>query len=132
MGETKQRSFRLTEELLEQLNTEANVRNISISALAELLLAQGLTKKEAEAQPGPGADLTELKQELTVLRSEQKALGEVLSFFVYQWLCNTPALPDAVRADALAQGSARYKKFLELVLSNLKRGEFSLKELYTR
>lgn len=133
MGETKQRSFRLSSELLDELNRVATARTISTSALAELLLAKAL-QDETQESPAPTRRAADshtsetMLQELRSLQHQVKTLGELVSFFVFQWLCNTPAQPEDRRAALVSDAVVRHKRFLQILAGKLAKGEFSLQE----
>ena len=131
MGETKQRAFRLTSELLDELNRAATARNISVSAMAELLLANGLKDESAPSAAAPASMQAEAAtQQIASVRKDVKLLGELLSFFVFQWLCYTPPLPEETRAAMVSEATIRHKRFLQILATKLARGEITLGDIF--
>jgi hypothetical protein len=133
MGDTKQRAFRFTAKLLDELTAEAARRNISVSALAESILAEALSKPQEPPPPmAPAAAPTirpDVETQIKELRYELGSLGELVSFFIYQWLCYTPPVADEIRAQVTADAKPRHKRFLQIVSAKIARSKITLADL---
>jgi hypothetical protein len=80
--------------------------------------------------------VTELKRSIGTVVANQKSiklelemLGEMFSFFILQWFCTAPVIPDAQKPVIFANAKLRHDKFLEQLQKRLVGGGKGLKDV---
>ena len=101
-------------------------RNVSMTTAIEGMLNEGLKDDHASAAASLDRRIGGLEKRMKSLQSDVEIVAELISFYVYQWLCYTSPIPDGQRGAVMAEGRERHKKFLELLGTRLAKGESSL------
>lgn len=80
--------------------------------------------------------VTELRRSIATMVVNQKALktelemfGEMFSFYVLQWFCYAPVLPESQKGTILASAKLRHDKFIEQLQKRLLAGNSSISEV---
>ncbi len=133
MSSLDRRTFCFPKELSSNLKQMAAARGVTVSALVEGILEEALSgSSEKDRLRGIEERLASLDRRLKALRYDGELLGEIFSFYIFQWLCYAPPLPENGRSAIVAEGKERHKRFFDVLAGKLARGEFSLGELYGR
>ena len=130
----KKRKFtvKLPQALFRQMETIALRRNVSITAAIEGVLNEGLKDDDSSAAANLDRRIGGLEKRMKSLQSDLEIVAELISFYVYQWLCYTSPIPEGQRGAVMAEGRERHKKFLELLGTRLAKGESSLAVILDR
>lgn len=112
-----------------RLNQIANTRGVSMSTLLEGIIEDHLVERE-QGPENLKEFIGRVENRLKNVRLDIEVLSELLSLFVFQWLCYTPTIPDGQKEAVFLEGKERHKKFLKLLASRLERGEISVGELF--
>lgn len=131
MSRFDKRSYSFSKEISSRLKQMAATRGVSVSALVEGILSEALSDSaEKDRLRGIEERLASVDRRLKALRYDGEILAEMFSFYIFQWLCYAPPLPENGRAALVAEGKERHKRFLDVLAAKLARGDFSIGVLF--
>ncbi len=117
-------TFRLPPTLSSQLADYAGRKRISQALVVEAALASFLSPDASERMEAAiSRRLDRHTRQLERLEHHVKISNEAIALFVRFWLTTTPALPDAARAAAQANGNERYRGFIEALGRRIEKGQ---------
>jgi hypothetical protein len=123
----RRRHFYLSDDLLAIIDTMAEKRGVGLSDIAEGLLREALGSEDNRGRLSDiESHILRLERRVKAFQGDLEILGEVLSFYIFQWLCHTPPLLDSQREGAISDGKVRHRRFLELLRERLTKGDTTL------
>jgi len=124
-------TFRLPPALSSQLADYAGRKRISQALVVEAALASFLSPDASERMEAAiSRRLDRHTRQLERLEHHIKISNEAIALFVRFWLTTTPALPEAARAAAQANGNERYRSFIEALGRRIEKGQSISIEIY--
>ena len=123
---------RLTKDACKKLKDLAEERGVSqrrvIASAVDEYLSGG---KEVDVDL-LRKEIFELKRRLSALRGDVEILGELLSFYIYNWLGYMPKLEKAERTSLAVEAKERHKRFMEMFAKKVTLGELNVASVLTR
>lgn len=96
-------------------------RQLAVAAIEQFLIKDAQTDSERVLQ-----EVFEVKRRIIGLRGEVEILGELLSFYIYNWLGYTPRLESQERKVLSIEAKQRHSRFMTLFAKRIKSGESTL------
>ncbi len=118
--------LRLPKEISDQLTLLSNQRRLSKRQLVVSAVEQFLTNQSQGDSERVLKEVYEVKRRVIGLRGEVEILGELVSFYIYNWLGYTPRLDAHERRILSVEARQRHSRFMTLFAKRIKSGESSL------
>lgn len=116
-------TFRLTPDLADRLADYARRKRVTQAQIVETALNSFLSPDGSERMEAAfSRRLDRVVRQLDKLDYRVELNSEALALFVRFWLTANPALPDAARAAAQAQGKERFEGFVEALARKMEFG----------
>ena len=113
-------TFRLPPELADRLADYARRKRVTQAQVVETALNSFLSPDGSERMEAAfSRRIDKVTRQLDKLDYRAELNSEALALFVRFWLTANPALPDAARAAAQAQGKERFEGFIEALARNM-------------
>ncbi|MBN8501384.1 MAG: CopG family transcriptional regulator [Sphingomonadales bacterium] len=125
-------TFRLPPDLADRLADYARRKRVTQAQVVETALNSFLSPDGSERMEAAfSRRIDRVMRQLDKLDYRAELNSETLALFVRFWLTANPALPDAARAAAQAQGKERFEGFVEALARKMEFGP-KLKEAVGR
>jgi hypothetical protein len=119
----KRLSAYLDSDVMNALADYAAKRDVSLSLIAEAAIASFLSPDATERKEAAMARrLDQLDRRIQRMERDITIATETMALFVRFWLSATPALPEAVQAEARAKAQQRYDGFVAVLGRRLAKG----------
>lgn len=116
-------TFRLPPDLADRLADYARRKRVTQALVVEAALNSFLSPDGSERMEAAfSRRLDKVVRQLDKLDYRAELNSEALALFVRFWLTANPALPDAARAAAQAQGKERFEGFIEALARKMEFG----------
>lgn len=116
-------TFRLPPDLADRLADYARRKRVTQAQVVETALNSFLSPDGSERMEAAfSRRMDKVVRQLDKLDYRAELNSEALALFVRFWLTANPALPDAARAAAQAQGKARFEGFVEALARKMEFG----------
>lgn len=116
-------TFRLPPELADRLADYARRKRVTQAQVVETALNSFLSPDGSERMEAAfSRRIDKVTRQLDKLDYRAELNSEALALFVRFWLTANPALPDAARAAAQAQGKERFEGFIEALARKMEFG----------
>lgn len=116
-------TFRLPPDLADRLADYARRKRVTQAQVVETALNSFLSPDGSERMEAAfSRRIDKVMRQLDKLDYRAELNSEALALFVRFWLTANPALPDAVRAAAQAQGKERFEGFIEALARKMEFG----------
>lgn len=118
--------LRLPKDLSDQLGLLAAQRGLSKRKLVVSAIEQFLANHSQGDNERVLKEVYEVKRRIIGLRGEVEILGELVSFYIYNWLGYTPRLDEHERRILSVEARQRHSRFMTMFAKRIKSGESSL------
>jgi hypothetical protein len=118
---SKQVNTRLPLHMVQQIKFVAHERGVTDGSIIESALREYLGKTEQEEILLKKMD--RLSRQLEQMRRDNRAMLEVLSFFIRVYLTHEREIPESEKTNAELKGAKRFTRFMELVASELDKNK---------
>lgn len=116
-------TFRLPPDLADRLADYARRKRVTQAQVVETALNSFLSPDGSERMEAAfSRRIDKVMRQLDKLDYRSELNAEALALFVRFWLTANPALPDAARAAAQAQGKERFEGFIEALARKMEFG----------
>ncbi len=116
-------TFRLPPDLADRLADYARRKRVTQAQVVETALNSFLSPDGSERMEAAfSRRIDKVMRQLDKLDYRAELNSEALALFVRFWLTSNPALPDAARAAAQAQGKERFEGFVEALARHMEFG----------
>ncbi len=116
-------TFRLPPDLADRLADYARRKRVTQAQVVEAALNSFLSPDGSERMEAAfSRRIDKVMRQLDKLDYRAELNSEALALFVRFWLTANPALPDAARAAAQAQGKKRFEGFVEALARKMEFG----------
>lgn len=116
-------TFRLPPDLADRLADYARRKRVTQAQVVEAALNSFLSPDGSERMEAAfSRRIDKVMRQLDKLDYRAELNSEALALFVRFWLTANPALPDAARAAAQAQGKERFESFVEALARKMEFG----------
>lgn len=116
-------TFRLQPDLADRLADYARRKRVTQAQVVETALNSFLSPDGSERMEAAfSRRIDKVMRQLDKLDYRAELNSEALALFVRFWLTANPALPDAARAAAQAQGKERFESFIEALARKMEFG----------
>jgi hypothetical protein len=116
-------TFRLPPDLADRLADYARRKRVTQAQVVETALNSFLSPDGSERMEAAfSRRIDKVMRQLDKLDYRSELNAEALALFVRFWLTANPALPDAARAAAQAQGKVRFEGFVEALARKMEFG----------
>ena len=116
-------TFRLPPDLADRLADYARRKRVTQAQVVETALNSFLSPDGSERMEAAfSRRIDKVMRQLDKLDYRAELNSEALALFVRFWLTANPALPDAARAAAQAQGKERFEGFVEALARKMEFG----------
>lgn len=116
-------TFRLPPDLADRLADYARRKRVTQAQVVETALNSFLSPDGSERMEAAfSRRIDKVVRQLDKLDYRTELNSEALALFVRFWLTANPALPDAARAAAQAQGKERFEGFIEALARKMEFG----------
>lgn len=116
-------TFRLPPDLADRLADYARRKRVTQAQVVETALNSFLSPDGSERMEAAfSRRIDKVMRQLDKLDYRSELNAEALALFVRFWLTANPALPDAARAAAQAQGKERFEGFVEALARKMEFG----------
>lgn len=116
-------TFRLPPDLADRLADYARRKRVTQAQVVETALNSFLSPDGSERMEAAfSRRIDKVMRQLVKLDYRSELNAEALALFVRFWLTANPALPDAARAAAQAQGKERFEGFIEALARKMEFG----------
>lgn len=116
-------TFRLEPDLADRLADYARRKRVTQAQIVETALNSFLSPDGSERMEAAfSRRIDRVSRQLDKLDYRAELNSEALALFVRFWLTANPALPDAARAAAQAQGKERFEGFIEALARKMEFG----------
>jgi hypothetical protein len=116
-------TFRLPPDLADRLADYARRKRVTQAQVVETALNSFLSPDGSERMEAAfSRRIDKVVRQLDKLDYRAELNSEALALFVRFWLTANPALPDAARAAAQAQGKERFEGFIEALARKMEFG----------
>jgi len=116
-------TFRLPPDLADRLADYARRKRVTQAQVVETALSSFLSPDGSERMEAAfSRRIDKVMRQLDKLDYRAELNSEALALFVRFWLTANPALPDAARAAAQAQGKERFEGFIEALARKMEFG----------
>lgn len=116
-------TFRLPPDLADRLADYARRKRVTQAQVVETALNSFLSPDGSERMEAAfSRRIDKVMRQLDKLDYRVELNSEALALFVRFWLTSNPALPDAARAAAQAQGKERFEGFVEALARHMEFG----------
>lgn len=116
-------TFRLPPDLADRLADYARRKRVTQAQVVETALNSFLSPDGSERMEAAfSRRIDKVMRQLDKLEYRAELNSEALALFVRFWLTANPALPDAARAAAQAQGKERFEGFVEALARKMEFG----------
>lgn len=116
-------TFRLPPDLADRLADYARRKRVTQAQVVETALNSFLSPDGSERMEAAfSRRIDKVMRQLDKLDYRAELNSEALALFVRFWLTANPALPDAARAAAQAQGKERFEGFIEALARKMEFG----------
>jgi hypothetical protein len=116
-------TFRLPPDLADRLADYARRKRVTQAQVVETALNSFLSPDGSERMEAAfSRRIDKVTRQLDKLDYRAELNSEALALFVRFWLTANPALPDAARAAAQAQGTERFEGFIEALARKMEFG----------
>lgn len=116
-------TFRLPPDLADRLADYARRKRVTQAQVVEAALNSFLSPDGSERMEAAfSRRIDKVMRQLDKLDYRAELNSEALALFVRFWLTANPALPDAARAAAQAQGKERFEGFVEALARKMEFG----------
>jgi predicted transcriptional regulator len=116
-------TFRLPPDLADRLADYARRKRVTQAQVVEAALNSFLSPDGSERMEAAfSRRIDKVMRQLDKLDYRSELNAEALALFVRFWLTANPALPDAARAAAQAQGKERFEGFVEALARKMEFG----------
>lgn len=116
-------TFRLPPDLADRLADYARRKRVTQAQVVETALNSFLSPDGSERMEAAfSRRIDKVMRQLDKLDYRAELNSEALALFVRFWLTANPALPDAARAAAQAQGTERFEGFVEALARKMEFG----------
>jgi DNA-binding transcriptional MerR regulator len=122
------RALKRQYDLLKLQRRGVSLNNIYVAALHTFVSPEDAQKKEAAL----ARRLDRLDRRIAVLERQNEVLAETVALYVRTFLSNTQEIPEEQRSAAGAQGTRRWKKFLDHLSDRLGYGNNLFRDLPER
>jgi hypothetical protein len=120
---TVKRTFRLPNDLAEDLARHARRRGVTQGLVVETALRSLLSPDDAERiEAAFSRRMDKMTRQIDRLDYHVEVTNETLALFIRFWLTANPPLPDAALPAAKAKGNERYEGFVEVLARQLEAG----------
>jgi hypothetical protein len=115
-------TFRLSDKVVKELRQYAKLNDLRVrDILEEALLNRISSERDKTALEGLLSVSSRMERRVKGIRVDLETLADLVTFFVLQWFCHTPPIPESLKREAYAQGKQRYEKFLEVFREGRKK-----------
>lgn len=116
-------TFRLPPDLADRLADYARRKRVTQAQIVEVALNSFLSPDGSERMEAAfSRRIDKVMRKLDKLDYRAELNSEALALFVRFWLTANPALPDAGRVSAQAQGKERFEGFVEALARRMEHG----------